>query len=255
MMRSTRHKSSAFTMIELLVVVAIIALLVTILVPTVTAARNLAKLTVCLSQQRSLGNAWMLYLEDSKEWFPPQRQNMQYFYGGKDPCLYVQYNPGFMLPVRPLNPYVGRSYAKEQSAEVFRCPANREIRELTQGREVTQGYPVYDWWGNCYPLNGFLLMRFDPDALAWIPGKAVSYRDVRTPLSKTVLLGDSQWYYTTTFEPGSYVYDAYFHNREDRMNATFLDGHAATIQFVLGKDVTPDYTVPIYYLPDPPGGP
>lgn len=240
-----------FTLIELLIVVAILTLLVSILVPVLGAARDLAKLVVCQAHQRGIGNAWMMYLEDSKDWFPRQSQNMQYFYGGKDPIAYAQYMPNFILPFRPLNPYVDRAKKNTGSTDLFRCPANRAIRELTEPREVTQGYSVYDWWGNCFPLNPYLLMSFDLD-LGWLVGKAVSIGDVKTPLSKTLLAGDSQWYYTTGYTPGGKIYDANFHNRENRMNALFLDGHAATAVFVTGMDVTADYTIPIVYFPDPP---
>jgi len=58
-MRSRR----GFTLIELLVVVAILALLMSILLPSLRRARDVAKMTVCLSNQRQIGLAIYLYLE------------------------------------------------------------------------------------------------------------------------------------------------------------------------------------------------
>ena len=54
-------KRSAFTLVELLVVIAVIALLVAILIPAVNAAREYARRAQCLSQQRSLAVAMIGY--------------------------------------------------------------------------------------------------------------------------------------------------------------------------------------------------
>ena len=56
-----RKKVSAFTLIELLVVVSIIALLVSILLPTLGRAREQARRAVCLSNLRQLALAELIY--------------------------------------------------------------------------------------------------------------------------------------------------------------------------------------------------
>jgi prepilin-type N-terminal cleavage/methylation domain-containing protein/prepilin-type processing-associated H-X9-DG protein len=62
-----RRFPGAFTLIELLVVIAIIALLVGILLPALRQARNAAKTTQCLANQRSLGQAYLMYTSDFRE--------------------------------------------------------------------------------------------------------------------------------------------------------------------------------------------
>jgi len=54
-------KRSAFTLVELLVVVVVIALLVALLLPAINAAREYARRNQCLSQQRSLAIAMITY--------------------------------------------------------------------------------------------------------------------------------------------------------------------------------------------------
>jgi prepilin-type N-terminal cleavage/methylation domain-containing protein len=51
----------AFTLIELLVTLAVTALLVSILLPSLAAARDSARTTLCLSNQRQLALGWSLY--------------------------------------------------------------------------------------------------------------------------------------------------------------------------------------------------
>ncbi len=63
-------KRKGFTLIELLVVVAIIALLISILLPSLSRARELAKRAVCGSNLRGIGQGMHIYANDNREWFP-----------------------------------------------------------------------------------------------------------------------------------------------------------------------------------------
>ena len=69
--RAGRTQLRGFTLIELLVVVAIIAILAAILFPVFARARENARRTSCLSNQKQLGVAAMQYLQDNAELLRP----------------------------------------------------------------------------------------------------------------------------------------------------------------------------------------
>lgn len=90
-----------FTLIELLVVIAIIAILAAILFPVFAKAREKARQTACLSNEKQLGLGFMQYAQDFDETLPPQN------YGNN--------NAGTAHWMDIVYPYV-------KSAPMFSCP-------------------------------------------------------------------------------------------------------------------------------------
>jgi prepilin-type N-terminal cleavage/methylation domain-containing protein len=67
---NSRRSSSAFTLVELLVVISIIALLVGILLPAMSQARRAARLTLCSTNEAAIGRALYTYAADFKDETP-----------------------------------------------------------------------------------------------------------------------------------------------------------------------------------------
>ena len=68
--RIVMKRTKGFTLVELLVVVAIIALLVSILLPTLSRAKELTKRTICGTNLKGIGSSAFIYASDSDDFFP-----------------------------------------------------------------------------------------------------------------------------------------------------------------------------------------
>lgn len=97
-------RQRGFTLIELLVVIAIIAILASILFPVFAKARGKARQSVCLSNLKQMGLAFMAYATDYDDLLPdlgPSRAN--WTYGWYQDASFL---PQFKATFDALNPYI-----------------------------------------------------------------------------------------------------------------------------------------------------
>jgi prepilin-type N-terminal cleavage/methylation domain-containing protein len=131
-------RKRAFTLIELLVVVAVIGVLAAILFPVFAAAREKARQSVCVSNLRQIGQAYLMYVQDHDEQFPlmvqaPDRRFNVYWsppnvvpWSRNDPKYQAMYET---MGANVVYPYT-RSYA------IWACPSTVLAQQFP-------GDPVY----------------------------------------------------------------------------------------------------------------
>ena len=115
-----RYAQAGFTLVELLVVLAIVLLLVAVLLPTLRLAREAAQTTQCLSNLRQIGHAIELYAIGHKGYLPPGD-----YWGELDNA--TKPGRGNWTIILLQGKYVdGPTYGHEGDS-VFRCPSGIDL--------------------------------------------------------------------------------------------------------------------------------
>lgn len=119
----------AFTLLELLVVIAVIAILAALLLPALSRARSYGRQTRCLGQMRQIGLATLLYAQESGDEFPRSQHSA---------FVYHQQTWGFGLL-----PFLGYGNVNGASAAwghilngLYRCPEDRRTNDWSYGLNV-----------------------------------------------------------------------------------------------------------------------
>ncbi len=233
--RSSARCVSAFSLIELLVVVAIIAVLVAILLPAFQGSREQARRLACASNLHHISGAWHMFLEESGGRFL-QGINANINYGGRKGAV-----PAYQVS-KPLNPYLELPSIVEEGAEVFHCPSD------SGSRAVQPSY--FEHYGTSYMTNLMLIgqnrIQFPPWDLCEKVLDEVNLRIKRLTRSdvsneaKLILMGDAGWVNTWTSWRRQRIE---WHRQRCTHNIAFMDGHVEFIRIRKGLHVTQQYNV------------
>lgn len=245
----------AFTLVELLVVVAILAILLAILLPGMNSARQRAKKVVCVSNLRQLGHAVHMYAADFNGFALPLAYTdtaTPTFWWGKDDLGGVDPTFGFVWP------YLRSDL---RAAGIYECPSQPQgSYDAQQGQAgvitSTYGYNGYylsprytpGWSTNIghRPWQRLETIRQPARVMAF----ADTMIDMDGELRNCALLDPPMLYSRGAWRQNPHPTTIFRHER--RAAAVLADGHAEDFSSARGRITSPQFGIgSVSSEPDP----
>jgi prepilin-type processing-associated H-X9-DG protein/prepilin-type N-terminal cleavage/methylation domain-containing protein len=224
----SRAAQSAFTLVELLVSIAVIAILAAMLLPALNRSRQSAWRAECTSNLRQLGMATEMYWDDN------QGNCFRYIFGSTN---YGQiYWFGWIGPgpegQRPFDLSRGALHPYLNDSRVRICPALNyalaQFKLKADGVVFSYGYNLYLSTTSSQPPIGMTKIPHPTDTVLF--ADAAQVNDFQAPASPSNPMLE-EWYYVDTNT--SYPNGHFRHNQ--KANVIFCDGHVALEKPVPGS--------------------
>lgn len=139
-LRPAKH---AFTLLELLVVISIIALLLAILMPALQKTREQSRQVVCATNLHSIGQGFFVYAHDNDDHIAPGDHSVSWMVWAEMPQAYKVVNLGYLMDS-------GALPLPQSEESVFFCPS---MRPRTTSEFSGEVYFDYDTFKNCWRLS------------------------------------------------------------------------------------------------------
>jgi prepilin-type N-terminal cleavage/methylation domain-containing protein/prepilin-type processing-associated H-X9-DG protein len=257
-MSTRRRHRHAFTLVELLVVIGIIAILIGILLPSLTAARKSANNLKCQSNLRQIGMAFQMYGNTYNGYAPAS-----YRY----PETFAVYTPQFGGWINQVNNEV--YWWMRLEIEKFLPGITSPVNAVTLCPSDEDAFTPYttgprkEWFRCSYGINNFMGITEGSqngpagvgvwDGLDDIDGHKWARINRAKNSAEKILVGEIQWgYWLTPWDPNLQYPGTPWHQwdwerhktrpgkQKGVANILFLDGHVAPVR--QGLDVMGVYS-------------
>lgn len=181
-----------FSLVELLVVIAVIAILSALLLPALKTARDKAGQIVCASNQRQLGNGFAMYLNDNDSWFPwiylpTSNAGTNGTWDTSKNWKWSLWNPGYVSQCD----YEIKAGAKiYRFASVFACPATSGQFHDYLAAGGTSDNILVNGGSYAYPSGPANAARGLGGRFYWGGSDLVRLTQIKSPLSETMNLSE-----------------------------------------------------------------
>jgi prepilin-type N-terminal cleavage/methylation domain-containing protein/prepilin-type processing-associated H-X9-DG protein len=230
-------KQSAFTLVELLIVIVIIAVLAAILFPLMTNARERGRKAACLSNQRQISTAWLMYSQDFDQrvvpWSVSGKSASDAFIW--DRLIQPYQKNEDLLHCPSTDALVSYSY----SAGVGGASPSPPLRTLASLKNPTQTPIIADCAGFTDKNNvaGWSFSFIIPDEKGQIQARAIKYGS----MEKGHPTAERRWFAPPTADRTAAA-SIKADRHGDGSNYIFADGHAKWMHYEqddMGRPVPP----------------
>ncbi len=215
------YAKHAFTLIELLVVISIISVLVALLLPSLSAARETAIALNCMSRARGFMTYEEQYRQDYKLWYTanvtsplPGTPNM---YTGSFETLIAPYVPAYRAADMPYN----QPRCVNPQLNPFICPTARPPEIYDAVNQRLQGWLEGSFYGN-YRINSYFGYGGGGTGTTNEINRRCKREVVGSP-STMVLIGE--WRSASTYFGDLNRVNFCIYRHADVSNLVFADGH------------------------------
>jgi prepilin-type N-terminal cleavage/methylation domain-containing protein/prepilin-type processing-associated H-X9-DG protein len=144
---SSPRPATAFTLMELLVVISIIAILAALLLPVLSAAKKRAAQASCINNLKQLGLGMQMYVDDNRDTFP----GMASQHSGFQTSDWIYWRTNLTYPQVEKSPIV--TTLANASSKLFRCPLDTDDSQRIAEVVDNNGPYLYSYSLTSYELT------------------------------------------------------------------------------------------------------
>ncbi len=244
----TKTSGRAFTLVELLVVITIIAILAALLLPTLGTAKAKSQIVLCQDNLRQLAVTWVMYCGENRgelPWCASYLNTNAWVLGNAQTVpqdsRYGQLDPGVLDATNVNGLTRGTFWPYIKSTKIYLCPLDRRT---VDGIPYVRSYSMNNWMNGQSPAAWMPALNpsntvYKMDAALPAPSKLFVFIDEDEESINDAL-------FVVIVDPGWYMNDIPARRHKTVYPLAFADGHVEAFKFLCQDtiDWAPSYPNP-----------